>query len=152
MGKDARDYQMFLRLDGIPGSSAAKGRDGWIDVIAADWGVEQAVAVSGTGGGLTGVGGKQRALRFVTISGAASPLLFEACITGKPLAQGVFEVERGESVRVRWAFENMLVTSFSSETADADDGPRDTVTLLARRLRYTTTDTRGWDFMSKQPW
>ncbi|MEO3761573.1 type VI secretion system tube protein Hcp [Mycobacterium sp. B14F4] len=152
MGRDERDHEFFLRLDGIPGGSAAKDRSGWMDVVAVDWGVEQAVAVSGAGGGMTGVGAKQRALRFVIVSGVASPLLFEACMNGKPLSEGVFEVQRGKSVAVRWVFEDMLVTSFSSETSDGDDGMRDTITLLARRLRYTTDDTRGWDFQSKKPW
>ena len=152
MSKHERDHEMFLLLDGIPGGSEAKGRNGWTDVIAVDWGVEQAVAVSGTGGGMTGVGAKQRPLRLVTVSGAASPLLFEACMKGKHLSEGIFEVQRGRSVVVRWLFEDMLVTSFTSETAGAEDGLHDTITLLARRLRYTTVETRGWDFLSKQPW
>jgi type VI protein secretion system component Hcp len=152
MATDDPEYEMYLRLDGMPGGSTAKGRKGWIDVTGVDWGVEQAVAISGTGGGMTGVGGKQRALRFVAGSGAASPHLFEACMSGKHITEGTFEVQHGKSVVVQWVFEGMLVTAFSSGTTDADDGLFDTFTLLARRLRYTTTDTRGWDFLSKQPW
>lgn len=145
-------YKMFLLLDGIPGGSDAKGRKGWIDITSVDWGVEQAVAVSGTGAGMTGTGSKQRALRFTGGSGAASPLLFEACMSGKHIAEGTFEVQRGKSVQVRWVFQEMLVTAFGSGATDAAGGLADTFTLLSRRLRYTTTHTRGWDFLGKQPW
>lgn len=145
-------YTMFLLLDGIPGGSTAKGREGWIDITGVDWGVEQAVAVDGGSGRMTGVGAKQRALRFIAGSGAASPLLFDACMAGKHVPEGTFEVQRGESVVVRWAFQDMLVTAFGSGAIDAAHGLVDTFTLLARQLRYTTTATRGWDFLSNKPW
>ncbi len=145
-------YKMFLLLDGIPGGSDVKGRKDWLDIASVDWGVEQAVAISGTGGGMTGAGSKQRRLLFTSASGAASPLLFEACVTGKHIKQATFEVLRGKSVVVRWAFEDMLVTGFGSAATESADGLTDTFTILARRLRYTTKDTRGWDFLSKQSW
>lgn len=152
MAKDDREYDMYLLLDGIPGGSTAKDRKGWIDITGVDWGVEQAVAVSGTGGGMTGVGGKQRALRFTAGSGDSSPLLFEACMSGKHIKEAVFEVQLGKSVAVRWVFEDMLVTAFGSGATDVADGLLDTFTLMARRLRYTTAETRGWDFQSKKAW
>ena len=145
-------YEMFLLLDGIPGGSTAKGRTGWIDITGVDWGVEQAVAISGTGGGMSGVGSKQRRLWFTAGSGVASPLLFEATMTGKHVQKGTFEVQRGKSVVVRWVFEDMLVTAFASAATNTADGLVDTFTLLAGRLRYTTKDTRGWDFLSKKAW
>ena len=145
-------YEMFLLLEEIPGGSTANGHKGWIDIVGVDWGVEQAVAVSGAGGGMTGVGSKQRGLRFTAGSGVASPLLFEATMTGKHLHNGTFEVQQGKSVVVRWVFEDMLVTAFGSGTTDIADGLVDTFTLIARRLRYTTQDTRGWDFLSKKAW
>ena len=149
---DGGPYKMFLLLDGIPGDSAAKGREGWIDIAGVDWGVEQSVAISGTGGGMTGAGSKQRPLRFTAGSGVASPLLFEASVSGKHIKEATFEVQRGKSVVVRWVFEDMLVTAFGSGASDAAVGLLDTFTLIARRLRYTTADTRGWDFLSKKPW
>jgi type VI secretion system secreted protein Hcp len=145
-------YEMFLLLDGIPGGSTAKSRKGWIDITGVDWGVEQSVAISGTGGGMTGVGSKQRRLWFTAGSGVASPLLFEASVTGKHVQRGTFEVQQGKSVVVRWVFEDMLVTAFGSGATNIAEGLVDTFTLLARRLRYTTGDTRGWDFLSKKPW
>jgi hypothetical protein len=149
---NSRGYKMFLLLDGIPGDSAEKGREGWIEITGVDWGVEQAVAISGTGSGMTGAGSKERPLRFTAGSGAASPSLFEASVSGKHIKVATFEVQRGKSVVVRWVFEDMLVTAFGSGASDAAAGLLDTFTLLARRLRYTTADTRGWDFLSKKPW
>jgi type VI secretion system secreted protein Hcp len=152
MAKGNHEYDMFLLLEAVPGASTAKGRKDWIDVAGVEWGVEQSVAISGTGGGMTGTGAKHRALRFTAPSGAASPLLFDACMSGQHIKTAAFEVQHGKSVVIRWTFEDMLVTSFTSEADDVDSGLRDTFTLLARRLRYTTTDTRGWDFVAKQPW
>jgi Type VI secretion system effector, Hcp len=151
MADDAQ-FEMFLLLDGILGGSSAKGRKGWIDITGVDWGVEQSVAIGGSGGGMTGVGSKQRRLWFTAGSGAASPLLFEASMTGKHIQTGTFEVALGKSVVVRWVFEDMLVTAFGSAATDSAGGLVDTFTLLARRLRYTTEDTRGWDFLSTKPW
>ena len=145
-------HRMFLLLDKIPGESTVKGRKGWIDIVGVDWGVEQAVAISGTGSGMSGAGSKQRRLLFTAGSGPASPLLYEACVAGKHISKGTFEIQRGKSVVVRWTFEDMLVTAFGSGTADLGAGLVDTFTLLARRLRYTTDVTRGWDFLSKTPW
>jgi len=79
-------------------------------------------------------------------------LLFEAAVSGKHINHATFEVQQGKSVVVRWTFEDLLVTAFGSGATDAEDGLLDTLTLLARRLRYTTQDTRGWDFSSKSPW
>jgi type VI secretion system secreted protein Hcp len=149
---DDGPYEMYLLLEDIPGGSTAKGRKGWIDIAGVDWGVEQAVAISGTGGGMTGVGSKQRRLWFTAGSGVASPLLFEATMTGKHIQTGTFEVQQGTSVVVRWVFEDMLVMAFGSGATDNAVGLVDTFTLLARRLRYTTENTRGWDFLSKKPW
>jgi type VI protein secretion system component Hcp len=150
MADDSTD-KMFLRLEGIPGGSTAKGRKEWIDVIGADWGVHQSVAIDGTGL-MSGFDPKQRSLKFTANSGVASPLLFEACVTGKFIPKGTFEVQRGKAVVVRWHFEEMLVTAFDSKTTDAADGLVDELTLLALRLRYTTKATRGWDFLVKKPW
>lgn len=148
---DDRTDKMFLRLEGIPGGSTAKGRKEWIDVIGVDWGVHQSVLFDGSGS-MSGVDPKQRSLKFTANSGVASPLLFEACVTGKLITKGAFEVQRGKAVVVRWLFESVLVTAFDSRTTDTADGLFDTLTLLAGRLRYTTKATRGWDSLVKKPW
>jgi type VI protein secretion system component Hcp len=142
-------HTMFLSLDDIPGGSTVKGRKGWIDIVGVDWGVHQSVAFTGAGG-MSGIDPKQRVLQFTAGSGVASPLLFEACMTGKHVKTGTFEVKHGKSVVVRWVFEDMLVMTFDSRAGDS--GLVDTFTLLARRLRYTTKATRGWDFLGKTPW
>src|SRR4051794_31218480 len=111
-------YRMFLHLDGIAGGSTTKGHKAWIEITSVDWGVEQAVSVSGAGGGMTGAGSKQRRLWFTADSGRASPLLFEACVAGKHINNGTFEVLNGKSVVVRWVFEDMLMTSFGSGASD----------------------------------
>jgi type VI protein secretion system component Hcp len=152
MASNDQPHKMFLLLDGIAGGSTAKDRNGWIDINSVDWGVELAVSISGGGGGMSGAGSKQRALRFTADSGVASPLLLEACVAGKHVMEGTFEVQRGKAVVVRWVFQDMLVTAFGSGTSEASDGLVDSFTLLARRLRYTTQETRGWDFLSKKPW
>jgi hypothetical protein len=73
-------------------------------------------------------------------------------VTGKHIQTGTFEIQQGKSMVVRWVFEDMLVTAFGSAATDSAGGLVDTFTLLARRLRYTTEDTRGWDFLSKKAW
>lgn len=148
---DDRAHRMFLLLDGIPGGSTVKGRKGWIDISGVDWGVHQSVAFNGAGG-MAGLDPKQRQMQFTARSGVASPLLFEACVTGKHITKGTFEVQRGKSVAVRWVFEDILVMTFASAATAADHRLIDTFALLAGRVRYSTKATRGWDFLTNQPW
>ncbi|MGH3042713.1 MAG: Hcp family type VI secretion system effector, partial [Gaiellaceae bacterium] len=79
-GEMAVDY--FLKVDGIPGESADSKHKGEIDVLAFSWGVSQSGSPVPGGGGGAGKADFEDLL-VVARTSKASPLLWEACASGK---------------------------------------------------------------------
>lgn len=162
---------MFLRIDGIPGEGTHKGHENWIPVLAADWGVSQAVATAHGGGAGAGAGagaGKAefRPAMFTAWASGASPLLFEACVSGRRTPSATFEAVRSgdrPTVAVRWDFEEVLVTTLGMSRGEGSPTLVDSFALNYRRLRLTTysldprggagsATARGWDLAANRPW
>ncbi len=164
---------MFLRIDGIPGEGTHKGHENWIPVLAADWGVSQAVAAAhgaggGAGGGAGAAAGKAefRPATFTAWASAATPLLFEACVSGRHAQSATFEAVRSGDrpvVAVRWDFEEVLVSTLGMTGGEGSPTLADSFALNYRRFRVTTfsqdprggagtATARGWDLATNRPW
>jgi type VI secretion system secreted protein Hcp len=158
---------MFLRIDGIPGESTRKGHEKWIPLESAGWGVSQVVAAHhGAGGGAARGRAEFRPAVFSAWTSVATPLLFEACVSGRHAATASFEAVRtGESpaVHVRWDFEDVLITNLDMAGSEASPTMTDSFSLDYERVRVTTfaqdpkggvgsATARGWDLTAHRPW
>ncbi|MGC5171782.1 Hcp family type VI secretion system effector [Microbacterium sp. DT81.1] len=158
---------LYLQLDGIPGDSAAKGHERWIEVTGVDWGMSQpAGSGSGHGGGAGGGAGRVSfgPLNVAGWLGSATPRVPDACARGLHLRRAVLEaVAPGESPRVtaRWELEEVVVSALS--VAGAGATLADATSLTYGRIRLTTfaqdasggagqAVSGGWDIESSQPW
>ncbi len=153
---------MFLEIDGIPGEATEKGHEHWIPVLSVDWGVSQAIAAHHGGGGGAGKA-EFRPAAFMAWTSAATPLLFEACASGRHIADARFEALRAGDrpmVFVRWDLEDILVTTLGMSGGTPIAGSFE---LSYRRIRVTTyaqdpkggpgtATARGWDLAANRPW
>ena len=113
----------FLKIDGIPGESVDAKHKGEIDVLAFSWGVSQAGS-AGSGGG----GGAGKAvfddLLVVAHTSKASPLLWQACASGKHVKSAVLTCRRPGKSPVEFlkiTLTDVLVASY--ELDGSDDEP-----------------------------
>ncbi|SIT86833.1 type VI secretion system tube protein Hcp [Microbacterium sp. RU33B] len=154
---------IFLQLPGIPGPSSATGHEQWIELTRASWGVDGAGAVHQGGGA-----GRGRAtpdpLVVTAPTSTATPLVFEAIVTGRRFAQATLEVVRPGQVQhtaIRWEFADVQLTAL--DVSGAEPGFEDVFRVEARRARVAVIPphprggeslnvTRGWDFAQSRPW
>ena len=103
----------YLQLTDIPGESAAKGHEKWIDVLSFSWGVTS--ASSGSGG--AGVGKASfNDLSWTQAVDSSTPKFFIALATGKDIADAELDVAKtggaggSEQVFFKMQFEHTLAT------------------------------------------
>lgn len=159
---------IYLQLPGIPGTSAKKGHEDWIELTSATWGVEQSQA-AGPGGGPGRPGRPGRSAQHPLVVSAptsiATPLIFEAVARGVSLATATLEVVRASAGRgdvvIRWEFEDARLSRL--DVSGAEPGFDDVFELVAERARLTVVAddprggagqpvSRGWDFARQQSW
>jgi type VI secretion system secreted protein Hcp len=156
---------MFLRIDGIPGEATQKGHEAWIPVMSADWGASADAAGPHGGGGGAGRAEFRPAV-FTAWASVATPLLFEACVSGRHAATATFEgVHAGQNagVAVRWDFEDVRVANLGMSGSEPSPTMADSFALAYARVRITTyqqdprggaatATARGWDLAASRPW
>jgi type VI secretion system secreted protein Hcp len=89
-----RGVPYFLKIEGIAGESTDAKHKGEIEVESFSWGVSQLASPTPGGGGGAGKPSFDH-LHVVTPFSAASPRLFEACVTGRHLRSAVLTGNRG---------------------------------------------------------
>jgi len=108
------DY--FLKIKDIPGESQAKDHKDEIEVLSFSWGAQNSGSSShGTGAG-SGVASVQD-FHFTMVINKASAKLFDACCTGKHIADGVFVARRAGGTQLpylTYKFTNLLISSYQT--------------------------------------
>ncbi len=141
----ASDY--LLEIDGIKGESIDSQFPGTLEISSFSWGESNSGSFSmGTGGG----GGKcsMQDFHFTTQLSAASPLLMEACTTGKHIAKGCLRVRKagGEQLAYYvWKFEDLLISSFQTGGSEGSPLPTEQVSFNFAKIEveYKTQDDKG---------
>jgi len=112
----------YLQLEGIDGEAKDGAHRGWIDVSGFSWSVTQEVA-PGQGGVPEGGVPSVSDFSFTQRLGRSSPLIFEACCTGRQFPTVTFEglsphgASRFKYLSVR--FKDCLITSVGVSSGDA---------------------------------
>src|SRR5262252_126936 len=88
---------IYLKLDGIDGESAAKNHKKEIDVFSYEQGIDQSVLHSGSGGASAVGKAKYSPVRFRKDVDVASIPMLLACAQGKAIKDAVFTFTRGAS-------------------------------------------------------
>ena len=137
----------ILEIDGIKGESIDSKYPGTLEISSFSWGETNTGSFSmGTGGG----GGKcsMQDFHFTTQLSSASPLLMEACTTGKHIGKATLRVRKqgGEQlVYYTWKFEDLIISSFQTGGSDGSPLPQEQVSFNFAKIEveYKPQDDKG---------
>ena len=114
-------FDYYLRLDGIPGESTAKGYEKWIGVGAYDFGVGNVTGGGGSGGGT----GKTvfDDFSFTKLLDSASPKIFEAVVLGTHIRSAELDIVQSGEARQKvfsYSFDDVLFASVHDSGTEPD--------------------------------
>ncbi len=129
----------LLEIDGIKGESKDKKHADTIEVDSVSWGVSNAATMSaGTGGG----SGKASFsdLSFSSSVGKQSPLLMQACATGKHIATAKLYVRKQGTDQLDFyviTLTDLLVSSYQSSASSGGSVPNDSFSLNFAKIEFS---------------
>ena len=137
---------IYLKIDGIDGEVAAKGHEKWIEVLSWSWGeTNQGSAPSGGGGGAGKVSFQD--LHFVQDSQSSSPLLLQACATGKHIKDALLTFlkldsqgsQGSEYLKIK--LQDVLISSFQAGGAEGanSDRPSESISMNFVKIEWSYT-------------
>lgn len=128
---------MFLKLDGIKGESKDQAHKGEIDIESFTFGVQNGGTFSTGGGG--GAGKVSFAdIEIMKSADLSSPLLMEACASGKHIAAALLTVRKAggkqeEFYKIKMS--DVLVSSVSNSGA-AGGNPQESLALNFAKIEF----------------
>lgn len=137
-------YNMFLKLDGIPGESPDSKHKNEIAVDSFSWSADRAP------GGKPGF----NAMTVTMPVGKASPKMFLHTAGGLKITRSVLSVRRAGSSDdfLKWILTDSLITSYKTVGNTHGDGVMDQVTLVPGKIEVelkpadgSATAKAGWD-------
>ena len=135
----------FIKIDGIDGQSTDDKHKGQIDVVDFTYGGAQPTVRASHGGARSGAGVAVDHFAFTHFIDKATPNLFKALCTGKPVAKVVFELCRstGDSTPyLTITMEDAVVSAVrNGELVDGSVVPAETVELDYGKITITYTET-----------
>ncbi|MBM3940680.1 MAG: hypothetical protein FJ318_07305 [SAR202 cluster bacterium] len=135
----AVDY--FLEIEGLKGESADSRHPGTIQIESWSWGVSNSGSASVGGGGGAGKASFQD-FHFTAPTSSASPLLFLASASGKPIKKAVLYARKGgggkggDSDYLIITLNDVLVSSYQS-SGNAGEPPSDQFSLNFAKIEFS---------------
>ena len=140
----ASDY--LLELDGIKGESNDKKHKEAIEIQSFSWGAVQPMdAVTHAPTGKT----RLQPLQFTAKANRASPMLFKACTTGKPIKQAILYVRKAGGQQEDYYTVTLSNCRLSSYLSGGSEGsntlPVDQFTLHFNKIKfaYSPQEAKG---------
>jgi len=161
-------FDVFVKIDGIPGESLDDQHKDWIEVLHFEHVLEQpASATASSSGGATAARVNHRPYVFVHQIDKASPKLAEACCKGSHIKEVKFEFFRAGGDKTKYyevTLEQALVTKVEPVGAADEDGfPSERISLTYGKIKWNyiqqkRTDGKGggnvatgWDLTANKP-
>ncbi|MFB3786940.1 MAG: Hcp family type VI secretion system effector [bacterium] len=141
------EYDLFMKIDGIPGESTSETHPGEIEVLSWQWGLSQTV-IRSIGPGNTAGKVNYEEIQITKYIDRASPLLMAAVSEGKHIKQAVlYAMKEGRSPDESKVItmNDVLVTSTQLGGAAGGDRLTETITMQFNRVKvdYQPTDPKG---------
>jgi type VI secretion system secreted protein Hcp len=158
-------FDVFLKLDGVPGESTDAKHKDEIDLLSFNFGATRD-ATGGTGGG--GAGKVQfHDFSFVMRTNKSSPRLLQHTADGKHIESGIVTLRKAGKEQLEYLvikLSDLLVTSHQTgaDAQGADNVPMEQVTLNFSKIEYEyrpqkadgSADTpikMSWDIKTNKP-
>lgn len=153
-------FDTYLNLDGIQGESQDSTFKGWIEIFSFSMGASNPATIGSATGGAGAGKVTMSDISLQKLSDAASPLLFQACCSGKhfPKASMILRKAGGKQmVYLQYDLTEVFVESIQwSGSTGGDDSPTEAVSLAFGQVSVTYTPQKvdgtpdsaviaGWD-------
>ncbi len=138
---------VYLQIDGIKGESTDDKHRDWIECQSVQWGVLQPKsATASTGGGHTAERCEHEDILLSKLADLSTPVLLQACSSGKTLARAKFEFMRadGQGDRVKYfeiELKNVLIGSVSPHLTEGDI-LQESIGLKFSEVKWTYTQQK----------
>jgi type VI secretion system secreted protein Hcp len=153
----------FLKIDGVQGESRDSRHKGEIEVLSWSWGESNPAAPADGGAGAGKVAIQD--LSYSANVSTATPVLVQACATGKRFASAVLTVRKPSAANdfeyLTFSMTDVGVASVQEGGSGGEDSLVESVTLAFRsfHLQYTPQNAKGaagtpvqagWDLEANQ--
>ncbi len=152
---------MFVEIEGIPGTSSDPQHADWIEVDSFTWGISTAPdATTGRASGRP----TPQSLLIRKVVDRASPKLYQACAQGQRFGKATLAVREAGDSPLDYLIVELgdVVVSAVSLDGDAAASPMEEISLLYSKIawKYTETDATGkpsaevttnWDVAGSAP-
>lgn len=136
--------EMFLRLDGIQGESAARGHEGEIDILSWSWGLAQSITNRLSGGSLT----SRTVFQDITLQkylDKSTPELLLHCSSGGPIARATLTIRKagdspGEFYRI--TLTDVMISRVEQGGAIQEDRFTEQISINFATIKVEYTVTR----------
>jgi type VI secretion system secreted protein Hcp len=157
-------FDMFLKIDGIPGESTDIHHRDEIEVLSYTWGESQP-AVAGSGGGAAAGKVAMQDFHFTMHVNKASPKLFLDCANGARIKNAVLSVRQSGANPVeflKWTLTDIVVASYqTAASVPSGESPTDQVSLRFTKIETEYTRIKpdgsldapikeGWDLITNR--
>ena len=159
-------FDMFIKIEDIPGEAKDAQHKDEIDVLSWSWGLDNAGTASIGRGGGAGKANFQD-LSFSHSIDKSSPILMLSCANGKHIPEALLTVRKagGDRIRDDYLFitmKDILVTSVSSGGSGGEDILTENVTLNFANVKVKyieqdedgtpkSTSEFGWNIATNKP-
>lgn len=138
-------FDVFLKIDGIPGESTDDKHKEWIEILSYSHGVSQMAAGSRSTGGAASAGRCDHQDFSITKGmDKASPPLNANCCDGKHIKKIILELCRATGDKqkyMEYTLEDVIVSSVSIGGSSGGDLPIESVTLNYGKINWVYTET-----------
>ena len=157
------DVDFYLKIDGVDGESADGKHKGELDIESYSWGVTNQGSSSHGGGAGAGKAHVQD-FSFTKRIDKSSPVLMQACASGKHFAKAVFTARKagGDQVEyLKFTFTDVLISSY--QQAGPANGPlvNDAITFNCSKVEMAYSPqaatgskegdvSKGWDIKKNE--
>ena len=154
------EFEGFIKIDGIPGESTDDKHKDWIELVSFSHGMHQAASQTKSSAGGASAGRTEHAdFHIAKLIDKASPLIYQACSSGKHLKDVTVEFCRAGGDKVKFMeikMEEVMVSSVSPQ-GGGSNFPSDNISFNYGKIKWTYTQqkradgsgggntTGGWD-------
>lgn len=144
-------FDVFMKIDGIPGESTDDKHKDWVEVVSFSHGMEQpASATASSAGGATAERVNHGTFNVMHLLDKASPKLAEACCTGRHMKEVVIEACRAGGDKQKYLeirLEQVVVAKVELKgSASSEQGfPTEELRLNYGKIKWTYTQQKRAD-------
>jgi type VI secretion system secreted protein Hcp len=144
-------FDTFIKIKGVDGEAMQSKHAGEIEIYSFSWGASNPTTVGSSTGGLSAGKVQVSSFNIMKKSDKASPVLFNACCTGKHFDDAVVTLNKatgdgGQAMFLKYTFTDVMVESVQwSGSTGGDDTPTESVSLAFAKveIEYQQQDSKG---------